>query len=189
MAITFGLSKDYLKYIKVNEIVKNENDTYTIPFVSGETETLEKVKIKEKIKKYIDANKDILETALNEPKEEKQEAQEAKENNHEVQIISKQETMLTLRKETQDFIEENIEDLKRMLIEYRLSKGQGETESYIKLDIPDFIKSIPTNKVLSVKGDLETYNKFKEFAKAHGISVGTLFNFLIYKLLSGFNAW
>lgn len=186
MAITFGLSKDYLKYIKVNEIVKNENDTYTIPFVSGETETLEKVKIKEKIKKYIDANKNILETALNEVKEEKK---ETKENNHEVQVVSKQETMLTLRQETQDFIEENIEDLKRMLIEYRLSRGQGQTESYIKLDIPDFIKNIPTNKVLSVKGDLETYNKFREFAKAHGISVGTLFNFLIYKLLSGFNAW
>lgn len=48
MAITFGLSKDYLKYIRVNEIVKNENDTYTIPFVNGEIETLEKVKIKDR---------------------------------------------------------------------------------------------------------------------------------------------
>ena len=85
--------------------------------------------------------------------------------------------------------EVNIEDLKAMLMEYRLTKGTGKFDSYIKLDIPQFVKDIPVDTVLSVKGNKETYKKFKNFAELHGVSVGTLFNYLIYSLLNSFNAW
>ena len=178
MVFTLGLTKEYLNYIKRDEIVKN-GDTYTIPFVNGKTEVFNKEKIKTTIIEYIKANKDTLEPALNGNEEPKEAT---------TKIALKEETGIVLRKETQDFIEENIEDLKRMLIEYRMSKANN-FENYIKLDIPQFIQDIPNEKVLSVKGNLEVYKKFKAFAEAHGISVGTLFNFLIYKLLSRFNSW
>lgn len=174
MVLTLGLSKDYLKYI--NEIKKNEDDTYTVNFVNNETESFKKTGIKKSIMNYIEAKKEKLETAL-----------KSKETTTEIAI--KEDTAIALKKETQNFIEDNIEDLKAMLMEYRLNKGTGKFDSYIKLDIPQFVKDIPVDTVLSVKGNKETYKKFKNFAELHGVSVGTLFNYLIYSLLSSFNAW
>lgn len=133
---------------------------------------------------YIEANKNTLEPALNSIEEPKEEVKEII-----TEIAVKEETGIVLRKETQTFIEDNIEDLKAMLMEYRLNKGTGKFDSYIKLDIPQFVKDIPVDTVLSVKGNKETYKKFKNFAELHGVSVGTLFNYLIYSLLNGFNAW
>ena len=174
MVLTLGLSKDYLKYI--NEIKKNEDDTYTVNFVNNETESFKKTGIKKSIMNCIEAKKEKLETAL-----------KSKEATTEIAI--KEDTAIALKKETQSFIEDNIEDLKAMLMEYRLTKGTGKFDSYIKLDIPEFVKDIPVDTVLSVKGNKETYKKFKNFAELHGVSVGTLFNYLIYSLLSSFNAW
>lgn len=174
MVLTLGLSKDYLKYI--DEIKKNEDDTYTISFVNDEIESFKKTGIKRSVINYIEAKKEKLEIALN-----------TKEVTTEIAL--KQDTAIALKKETQSFIEENIEDLKAMLMEYRLTKGTGKFDSYIKLDIPEFVKNIPVDTVLSVKGNKETYKKFKNFAELHGVSVGTLFNYLIYSLLSSFNAW
>ena len=132
--------------------------------------------IKKSVINYVEAKKEKLETAL-----------KAKEVTTE--IVVKEETGIVLRKETQSFIEDNIEDLKAMLMEYRLTKGTGKFDGYIKLDIPQLVKDIPVDTVLSVKGNKETYKKFKNFAELHGVSVGTLFNYLIYSLLNGFNAW
>lgn len=174
MVLTLGLSKDYLKYI--DEIKKNEDDTYNIIFVNNETESFKKTGIKKSIMNYIEAKKEKLETAL-------------KSKEVTTEIALKQDTAIALKKETQSFIEDNIEDLKAMLMEYRLTKGTGKFDSYIKLDIPEFVKNIPVDTVLSVKGNKETYKKFKNFAELHGVSVGTLFNYLIYSLLSSFNAW
>lgn len=174
MVLTLGLSKDYLKYI--DEIKKNEDDTYTINFVNDEIENFKKTGIKKSVIDYVEAKKEKLETAL-------------KSKEVTTEIALKQDTAIALKKETQSFIEDNIEDLKAMLMEYRLNKGTGKFDSYIKLDIPQFIKEIPVDTVLSVKGNKETYKKFKNFAELHGVSVGTLFNYLIYSLLSSFNAW
>ena len=174
MVLTLGLSKDYLKYI--NEIKKNEDDTYTISFVDAETESFKKTGIKKSVINYVEAKKEKLETAL-------------KAKAVTTEIVVKEETGIVLRKETQSFIEDNIEDLKAMLMEYRLTKGTGKFDGYIKLDIPQLVKDIPVDTVLSVKGNKETYKKFKNFAELHGVSVGTLFNYLIYSLLNGFNAW
>lgn len=174
MVLTLGLSKDYLKYI--DEIKKNEDDTYTISFINNETESFKKTGIKKSVMNYVEAKKEKLETAL-----------KSKEVTREIAI--KEDTAIVLKKETQNFIEDNLEDLKAMLMEYRLNKGTGKFDSYIKLDIPQFIKDIPVDTVLSVKGNKETYKKFKNFAELHGVSVGTLFNYLIYSLLSSFNAW
>lgn len=174
MVLTLGLSKDYLKYI--SDIKKNEDDTYTISFVNNETESFKKTGIKKSVMNYVEAKKEKLETALN-----------TKEMTTEIAI--KENTAIALKKETQSFIEDNLEDLKAMLMEYRLNKGTGKFDSYIKLDIPQFIKDIPVDTVLSVKGNKETYKKFKNFAELHGVSVGTLFNYLVYSLLSSFNAW
>jgi hypothetical protein len=182
MAFTLGLTKDYLNYIKRDEIVKNDDDTYKVPFINGKTETFNKNKIKNSIIKYIEDNKDTLEPALSSNSNE-----EPKEVTTEIAV--KEDTAIALKKETQSFIEDNIEDLKAMLMEYRLTKGTGKFDGYIKLDIPQLVKDIPVDTVLSVKGNKETYKKFKNFAELHGVSVGTLFNYLIYSLLNGFNAW
>ena len=181
MVFTLGLTKDYLNYIKRDEIVKNDVDTYKVPFINGKTEIFNKKDIKKNVMEYIEANKNTLEPALNSNEEPKEVTTE---------IAVKEDTAIALKKETQNFIEDNIEDLKAMLMEYRLTKGTGRKfDGYIKLDIPQLVKDIPVDTVLSVKGNKETYKKFKNFAELHGVSVGTLFNYLIYSLLNSFNAW
>lgn len=177
MAFTLGLTKEYLNYIKRDEIVKND-DTYTIPFINGKIEVFNKEKIKKTIMDYIEANKDTLEPALNSNEEPKEATTE---------IALREETGIVLRKETQNFIEENIEDLKAILKEYRLKRIVVDNE--ISLDIPKEIREIPIDTVLSIKGNKETYRKLKRFADDNGLKVSVLFNYFIYKLLSGFNAW
>ena len=49
MVLTLGLSKDYLKYI--DEIKKNEDDTYTISFVNDEIESFKENRNKKKCNK------------------------------------------------------------------------------------------------------------------------------------------
>lgn len=178
MAFTLGLSKEYLNYIKRDEIVKNDDDTYSVPFINGKTETFNKKEIKKTVIEYIKANKDTLELALNSNEEPKEATTE---------IALKEETGIVLRKETQDFIEENIEDLKAILKEYRLKRVVVDNE--ISLDIPKEIREIPIDTVLSIKGNKEAYRKLKRFADDNGLKVSVLFNYFIYKLLSGFNAW
>lgn len=177
MAFTLGLTKEYLNYIKRDEIVKND-DTYTIPFINGKIEVFNKEKIKKTIMDYIEANKDTLEPALNSDEEPKEATTE---------IALKEETGIVLRKETQNFIEENIEDLKAILKEYRLKRVVVDND--ISLDIPKEIREIPIDTVLSIKGNKEAYRKLKRFADDNGLKVSVLFNYFIYKLLSGFNAW
>lgn len=178
MAFTLGLSKEYLNYIKRDEIVKNDDDTYTVPFINGKTETFNKKEIKKTVIEYIKANKDTLEPALNSDEEPKEATTE---------IALKEETGIVLRKETQDFIEANIEDFKAILKEYRLKRVVVDND--ISLDIPKEIREIPIDTVLSIKGNKETYRKLKRFADDNGLKVSVLFNYFIYKLLSGFNAW
>lgn len=177
MAFTLGLTKEYLNYIKRDEIVKND-DTYTIPFINGKIEVFNKEKIKKTIMDYIEANKDTLEPALNSDEEPKEATTE---------IALREETGIVLRKETQDFIEANIEDLKAILKEYRLKRVVVDND--ISLDIPKEIREIPIDTVLSIKGNKEAYRKLKRFADDNGLKVSVLFNYFIYKLLSGFNAW
>lgn len=178
MAFTLGLSKEYLNYIKRDEIVKNDDDTYTVPFINGKTETFNKKEIKKTVIEYIKANKDKLEPALNSNEEPKEATTE---------IALKEETGIVLRKETQSFIEDNIEDLKAILKEYRLKRVVVDND--ISLDIPKEIREIPIDTVLSIKGNKEAYRKLKRFADDNGLKVSVLFNYFIYKLLSGFNAW
>lgn len=178
MAFTLGLTKDYLNYIKRDEIVKNDDDTYTVPFINGKTETFNKKDIKKNVMEYIEANKKVLEPALNSNEEPKEATTE---------IALKEETGIVLRKETQDFIEANIEDLKAILKEYRLKRIVVDNK--ISLDIPKEIREISIDTVLSIKGNKEVYKKLKKFADDNDLKVSVLFNYFIYKLLNEFNAW
>ena len=178
MAFTLGLTKDYLNYIKRDEIVKNDDDTYTVPFISGKVETFNKKDIKKNVMEYIEANKKALEPALNSNEESKEATTE---------IALKEETGIVLRKETQDFIEANIEDLKAILKEYRLKRIVVDNK--ISLDIPKEIREISIDTVLSIKGNKEVYKKLKKFADDNDLKVSVLFNYFIYKLLNEFNAW
>lgn len=182
MAFTLGLTKDYLNYIKRDEIVKNDDDTYTVPFINGKTETFNKKDIKKNVMEYIEANKKTLEPALNNNEGPKEEVKETT-----TEIALKEETGIVLRKETQDFIEANIEDLKAILKEYRLKRIVVDNK--ISLDIPKEIKGIPIDTVLSIKGNKEIYKKLKKFADDNDLKVSVLFNYFIYKLLNEFNAW
>ena len=63
---TFGLSKEFLQFLdKENSYQNQDEDTYTLIFINGATETFKKNGIKKAVKNYIDLHKESLENALN----------------------------------------------------------------------------------------------------------------------------
>lgn len=93
MAFTLGLTKEFLNYIKRDEIVKNDDDTYKVPFINGKTETFNKKDIKKNIMEYIEANKNTLEPALNSNEESKEEVKEVT-----TEIVVKEDTAIALKR-------------------------------------------------------------------------------------------
>ncbi|WP_335967938.1 hypothetical protein, partial [Fusobacterium polymorphum] len=78
---TFGLNKDYLKFIdKENSYQNDGEDTYTLIFVNGEKEVFKKVGIKKAVMNFIELHKESLEIALNQAERLQANTDEAKEN-------------------------------------------------------------------------------------------------------------
>ena len=66
---TFGLNKDYLKYIdKENSYQNNGEDTYNLIFINGATETFKKNGIKKAVINYIELHRESLEIQMKQKK-------------------------------------------------------------------------------------------------------------------------
>ena len=78
---TFGLNKDYLKFIdKENSYQNDGEDTYNLIFINGATETFKKNGIKKAVINYIELHRENLEIALNQAERLQANTDEAKEN-------------------------------------------------------------------------------------------------------------
>ena len=61
---TFGLNKDFLKFIDKENSYQVE-DSYILIFITGEKQEFKKVGIKKAVMNYIDLHREALEVALN----------------------------------------------------------------------------------------------------------------------------
>ena len=62
-------------------------------------------------------------------------------------------------------------------LKFRKNKGYFEK---VEFDIPDFIRDMDCNDVLSIKANKEYFKKFKNFALYNNINIGRLVNYLFY---------
>ena len=180
---TFGLNKDYLKFIdKENSYQNDGEDTYTLIFVNGEKEVFKKVGIKKAVMNFIELHKESLEIALNQAERLQANTDEAKENESKQdesnQASSTENTEITVfnnipvARLQKFFTLENIGILEKLI---------ENEKSGVLLDhstIPDHYRKLSNNKSVSIRMNEEIYNKMKLHSIEIGESIATITNFI-----------
>ena len=180
---TFGLNKDYLKFIdKENSYQNNGEDTYNLIFINGATETFKKNGIKKAVINYIELHRESLEIALNQAERLQANTDEAKENESKQdesnQASSTENTEITVfnnipvARLQKFFTLENIAVLEKLI---------ENEKSGVLLDhstIPDHYRKLSNNKSVSIRMNEEIYNKMKLHSIEIGESIATITNFI-----------
>ena len=171
------------------EVSKNENGTYKVKFKNGNiknydstgvikaiTEDVKKLKESEEMEKL--QNRDILENVVN------------------VEIIPSNNTDNTNNTDNPDeeleFIKKNKDKLELLLENFRLVSVESRLVSSdeivnevndnnkIKVEIPNELKELKMNDIITIKGNKEYYKKFKRYCAIQGITVSECVNYLFY---------
>ena len=182
---TFGLNKDYLKFIdKENSYQNDGEDTYTLIFINGEKEVFKKVGIKKAVMNFIELHKESLENALNQAERLQANTDEAKENeskqdesnqassieNTEIAVFNN----IPVARLQKFFTLENIAVLEKLI---------ENEKSGVLLDhstIPDHYRKLSNNKSVSIRMNEEIYNKMKLHSIEIGESIATITNFIFF---------
>ena len=177
---TFGLNKDYLKYIdKENSYQNDGEDTYNLIFINGATETFKKNGIKKAVINYIELHRESLEIALNQAErlqantnetEEKESKQDESNqvSNTEIAVFNN----IPVARLQKFFTLENIGILEKLI---------ENEKSGVLLDhstIPDHYRKLSNNKSVSIRMNEEIYNKMKLHSIEIGESIATITNFI-----------
>ena len=180
---TFGLNKDYLKFIdKENSYQNDGEDTYNLIFINGATEIFKKNGIKKAVINYIELHRENLEIALNQAERLQANTDEAKENESKQdesnQASSTENTEITVfnnipvARLQKFFTLENIAVLEKLI---------ENEKSGVLLDhstIPDHYRKLSNNKSVSIRMNEEIYNKMKLHSIEIGESIATITNFI-----------
>ena len=178
---TFGLNKDYLKFIdKENSYYNEAEDTYILIFLTGEKEVFKKVGIKKAVKNYIDLHREALEVALNQaeriqPTNTEAEAEENESKQDESNQSSTELAVFNnvpIARLQKFFTLENIGILEKLI---------ENEKSGVLLDhstIPEHYRKLSNNKSVSIRMNEEIYNKMKLHSIEIGESIATITNFI-----------
>lgn len=180
---TFGLNKDYLKFIdKENSYQNDGEDTYNLIFINGATETFKKNGIKKAVINYIELHRENLEIALNQAERLQANTDGAKENESKQdesnQASSTENTEIAVfnnipvARLQKFFTLENIAVLEKLI---------ENEKSGVLLDhstIPDHYRKLSNNKSVSIRMNEEIYNKMKLHSIEIGESIATITNFI-----------
>lgn len=180
---TFGLNKDYLKFIDKENSYHNEaEDTYTLIFINGATETFKKTGIKKAVINYIELHKESLENALNQSERLQTNIDEAeekeKENESNLSVSNQASTEIAvfnnipLVRLQKFFTLENIGILEK-LIEIEKSGTLVDHST-----IPDHYRKLSNGKSVSIRMNEEIYNKMKLYSTEIGETMATITNYL-----------
>ena len=178
---TFGLNKDYLKFIdKENSYQNDGEDTYTLIFVNGEKEVFKKVGIKKAVMNFIELHKESLEIALNQLERLQanttDEAEEKESKKDESNQASSTEIAvfnnIPVARLQKFFTLENIAVLEK-LIEIEKSGTLVDHSA-----IPDHYRKLSNGKSVSIRMNEEIYNKMKLYSIEIGETMATITNYL-----------
>lgn len=181
---TFGLNKDYLKFIdKENSYHDEAEDTYTLIFINGATETFKKTGIKKAVINFIELHKESLELALNQAERlqtNTDEAEEKEKENESNLSVSNQANSteiavfndIPVARLQKFFTLENIGILEK-LIEIEKSGTLVDHST-----IPDHYRKLSNGKSVSIRMNEEIYNKMKLYSIEIGETMATITNYL-----------
>ena len=177
---TFGLSKEFLQFLdKENSYQNQDEDTYTLIFINGATETFKKTGIKKAVINYIELHKESLELALNQAEsiqatnteaEEKESKQDESNQANSTEIAAFNNIPITRLQKF--FTLENIGILEK-LIEIEKSGTLIDHSS-----IPDHYRKLSNGKSVSIRMNEEIYNKMKLYSIEIGETMATITNYL-----------
>lgn len=177
---TFGLNKDFLKFIDKENSYQNEGeDNYTLIFINGEKEVFKKTGIKKAVMNYIGLHKESLENVLNQSErlqtntdeaEEKESKQDESNQTSSTEIaVFNNIPLVRLQK---FFTLENLGILEK-LIEIEKSGTLVDHST-----IPDHYRKLSNNKSVSIRMNEEIYNKMKLYSIEIGETMATITNYL-----------
>ena len=178
---TFGLNKDFLQFVdKENSYQNQDEDTYTLIFINGATETFKKTGIKKAVINYIELHKESLELALNQADSiqttiTEEEAEEVESNQLQSNQASKEIAIFNnvpVARLEKLFTLENIGILEKLI---------ENEKSGVLVDhsnIPDHYRKLSNNKSVSIRMNEEIYNKMKLHSIEIGESIATITNFI-----------
>ena len=182
---TFGLNKDFLKFIDKENSYQNEGeDNYTLIFINGEKEVFKKTGIKKAVINYIELHKESLENALNQSERlqanttDTDEAEEKEIESNQLQSNQASSTEIALFNDIpvarlqKLFTLENIAVLEK-LIEIEKSGTLIDHSS-----IPDHYRKLSNGKSVSIRMNEEIYNKMKLYSTEIGETMATITNYL-----------
>ena len=179
---TFGLNKDYLKFIDKENSYHNEaEDTYTLFFLTGEKETFKKTGIKKAVMNYIGLHKESLENALNQSERLQTNTDEAEEKEIESNQLQSNQASSTeiavfnnipVARLQKFFTLENIGILEK-LIEIEKSGTLVDHST-----IPEHYRKLSNGKSVSIRMNEEIYNKMKLYSIEIGETMATITNYL-----------
>lgn len=181
---TFGLSKEFLQFINKENSYQNEGeDTYTLIFINGATETFKKTGIKKAVIKYIELHKESLELVLNQSERLQANIDEAeekeKENGSNLSVSNQASSTeialfndIPVARLQKFFTLENIGILEK-LIEIEKSGTLVDHSS-----IPDHYRKLSNGKSVSIRMNEEIYNKMKLYSTEIGETMATITNYL-----------
>ena len=177
---TFGLSKDFLQFVdKENSYQNQDEDTYTLIFINGATETFKKTGIKKAVINYIELHKENLELALNQAESIQATNTEAEENESKQDESNQANSTeiavfnnIPITRLQKFFTLENIGILEK-LIEIEKSGTLIDHSS-----IPDHYRKLSNGKSVSIRMNEEIYNKMKLYSIEIGETMATITNYL-----------
>lgn len=179
---TFGLSKDFLQFVdKENSYQNQDEDTYTLIFINGATETFKKTGIKKAVINYIGLHKESLELALNQSERLQANIDEAEEKENESNLsVSNQASSteialfndIPVARLQKFFTLENIAVLEK-IIEIEKSGTLVDHST-----IPDHYRKLSNGKSVSIRMNEEIYNKMKLYSTEIGETMATITNYL-----------
>ena len=177
---TFGLNRDYLKFINKENSYQNEDETYTLVFVSGATEKFKKTGIKKAVMNYIDLHKESLELSLNQSERLQANIDEAEEKEIESnQLQSNQaSTEIAIFNNVPVARLEKLFTLETIGILENLIENEKSGVLVDQSNIPDHYRKLSNNKSVSIRMNEAIYNKMKLHSIEIGESIATITNFI-----------
>lgn len=180
---TFGLSKDFLQFLdKENSYQNQDEDTYTLIFINGATETFKKTGIKKAVINFIELHRESLELVLNQSERLQanttDEAEEKEIESNQLQSNQASNTEIALFNDIpvarlqKFFTLENIGILEK-LIEIEKSGTLVDHSN-----IPDHYRKLSNGKSVSIRMNEEIYNKMKLYSTEIGETMATITNYL-----------
>lgn len=177
---TFGLNKNFLKFIdKENSYHDEAEDTYTLIFINGATETFKKTGIKKAVINFIELHRESLENALNQAERIQPTNTEAEENESNLSVSNQANSTeiavfndIPVARLQKFFTLENIGILEK-LIEIEKSGTLVDHSS-----IPDHYRKLSNGKSVSIRMNEEIYNKMKLYSTEIGETMATITNYL-----------